>query len=366
MVIHFWINCKIDLHYIFRKVSPTTNKTVREGLSQSATAINIRKVHVNAYVKAMISFLETSSNIIYCIIVYNTIRTSYTSLIQIMTLYMIVLPYAFLMNTSHNKNRIVELGWKGVFKNMLGKSFHNKVSNTYTSDKKPNLKKVSCESSKSQDVDAGQKIFSISSSCINELSIKNADRCKTLSLGSEPCSSKRNQDTSSLQSGNVTTLDANNLPQEEDKEEKTILDMLVLKMIQKIKDEEIYLEYFKELVEYQYHKKDKSLSLKFQCEFELLPNYVPNSAMEDHYYKSKGKYSKKTLGKLNRKVQAEVSRNEDGLNEPQSRIVSEEVKNDRIIIRQNILTKISAVCKKDKTYNSLIEQLIDAEESFVQ
>ena len=46
---------------------------------------------------------------------------------------MILLPYAFLMNTSHNKNRIVEYGWINVFKNLITK-VTNSVSHNTSSD----------------------------------------------------------------------------------------------------------------------------------------------------------------------------------------------------------------------------------------
>ena len=39
-----------------------------------------------------------------------------------MLIYMILLPRAFLMNTSHNKRRIIERGWKNCLRNTLGLS----------------------------------------------------------------------------------------------------------------------------------------------------------------------------------------------------------------------------------------------------
>ena len=80
----------------------------------------MRKILINAEVKAMISFLETISNIFYVIMVWFTVRTSFGTLFQIMALYLVFLPYATLMNTSHNKDRIIKNGWKSVFKNLLG------------------------------------------------------------------------------------------------------------------------------------------------------------------------------------------------------------------------------------------------------
>ena len=105
-----------------------TQREVPDGVvSQDADAINQRKILVNAQVKAMISLLELSSNIGYVIIISFTIKTSFATLVHFMFLYMVLLPYAFLMNTSHNKNRIVEYGWRNVFSNLIMK-INNSVS----------------------------------------------------------------------------------------------------------------------------------------------------------------------------------------------------------------------------------------------
>ena len=69
----------------------------------------------------MVSLVEMISNAGYLLIIYFTVRTSYITLIQIMMLYMVVLPYAFLMNTDFNKNRIVQHGWVNILKNIIGK-----------------------------------------------------------------------------------------------------------------------------------------------------------------------------------------------------------------------------------------------------
>ena len=43
-------------------------------------------------------------------------------MISIMITYLILLPCAFLMNTSHNKRRVIEHGWKNVLRNTFGLS----------------------------------------------------------------------------------------------------------------------------------------------------------------------------------------------------------------------------------------------------
>ena len=246
----------------------------------------------------MISFLETFSNIVYCIILFKTVRVTYITLVLIVTLYMVVLPYAFLMNTSHNKNRIVEHGWKNVFKNMLGRSSQNKVVDGHTSKNSINVKKESCKSSNSQTCNVKQEIFTISSPSVDKARKKDGNSSKDISFKSEPCSSKGHQELNALQSSKVTTLDAIEPIQQIAKEEKTTLHMLVSKMIQHIHDEEGYLELFRKLVAYQYRNKDDDPNPEFELEFEMLPNHVPSTTVQDDHNKIKGKKSNKSHGKI--------------------------------------------------------------------
>ena len=96
---------------------------VAESIGQAATNLNMRKILVNAQIKAMVCLIEAATNVIYITIlsVYFSVHTSFGTYVVMVFLYMIILPYCFLMNTSHNKNRIVEHGWKNVFNNVLGK-----------------------------------------------------------------------------------------------------------------------------------------------------------------------------------------------------------------------------------------------------
>ena len=113
------------IHFI-RKISPA-NSRIAEAIGETAIANNHRKLLVNMQVTAMVSFLEASSNLIYIVILVIIVRTSYSTLLQLITCYMIILPYAFLMNTSHNKNRVIEYGWKNVFMNLIIKGNNSEV-----------------------------------------------------------------------------------------------------------------------------------------------------------------------------------------------------------------------------------------------
>ena len=82
----------------------------------------MRRVLVNAQVTAMISSIEFiffTAHVVGVSIVGGT-NSEIVVLVMVMymILFLIVSPYSFLMNTSHNKNRIIEHGWINVMKNM--------------------------------------------------------------------------------------------------------------------------------------------------------------------------------------------------------------------------------------------------------
>ena len=100
---------------------------------------------VNAQVTSIISFLELSTTVLYTVIIKLNKGTSFYSLIYAMAVYDVILPYAFLMNTSHNKSRVVSLGWNNVILNILGINNtlqkEDDVSNDDTSKHQKTLKK---------------------------------------------------------------------------------------------------------------------------------------------------------------------------------------------------------------------------------
>ena len=160
------------IHFrIFRRVDPSTNKTAEQSLSKTQNELNMKKVYVNSRVKAMISFLETLSNIVYVIVIYFTVRTSFATLFIHISLYMIILPYAFLMNTSHNKEQVIEHGWVCVFKNVVKKPGEKKCSKVF------GLVKIGDNKSSNRlHKKAAQDIFVTSSSSDNKFLSKNSTR----------------------------------------------------------------------------------------------------------------------------------------------------------------------------------------------
>ena len=82
----------------------------------------MKRIMVNAQVTFMISVLELIGYIFIISMVIIFKSTSLPLIINIEIMYLIVLPRAYLMNTSHNKRRIIEHGWKNILKNTFGLS----------------------------------------------------------------------------------------------------------------------------------------------------------------------------------------------------------------------------------------------------
>ena len=89
-------------------------------LAEEIQMRNIRKVAVNARIAAVLCLLEFLANFsvvfIWIIIVGSSSAGGLTNAI---TWYYVILPFTHLMNTSYNKDRVVDDGWKSVILNAV-------------------------------------------------------------------------------------------------------------------------------------------------------------------------------------------------------------------------------------------------------
>ena len=112
------------MYFIGRRINPSNNVPAAH-LSDNANEINMKKLQVNAQVTYFTSLLELIGNATIVVHVVYTKSATFSTLIHNMVFYCILSPHAFLMNTSHNKYRIVEYGWRNVICNLF-----RTVSNT--------------------------------------------------------------------------------------------------------------------------------------------------------------------------------------------------------------------------------------------
>lgn len=109
------------LFYIFSQVTPAPNNRAANSLSHDIQQRNIRSVKVNARVTMMTWMMECVANLFFMVIFFALSRKILFWTIN-MLFYYVIIPYAFLMNTSHNKDRIIDEGLEAVILNVLGKS----------------------------------------------------------------------------------------------------------------------------------------------------------------------------------------------------------------------------------------------------
>ena len=95
-------------------------------LAKSIQIRNQRKVKVNAQVTFVIYVLETVANLsIFIVWIFVHGYSSEVTVTMGVMWFHVMLPYIFLMNTSHNKNLLIDDGWWNTVKNALGISLSN-------------------------------------------------------------------------------------------------------------------------------------------------------------------------------------------------------------------------------------------------
>ena len=69
----------------------------------------------------MTTFIEFVGGVTFLVhlLFFNSPQNAFSTLLHSMINKFFIMPYAFLMNTSHNKERILEHGWKNVLRNMI-------------------------------------------------------------------------------------------------------------------------------------------------------------------------------------------------------------------------------------------------------
>ena len=94
-------------------MTPSPDNHAANSLSTANQTRNIRSVDVNSIVAMIIWAIECVANLNLILIYLFPIDGLSTLTITIVWFYVII-PFMFLMNTSYNKERVVENGWKAV------------------------------------------------------------------------------------------------------------------------------------------------------------------------------------------------------------------------------------------------------------
>jgi hypothetical protein len=275
---------------------------------------------------------------------------------------MILLPYAFLKNTSDNKIRIVEIGWKNVMKNLYGNSSTTVESINNGSTDKKRRKPFENKKTKRPDNADSTKVFTTSTS----QKVKLSD--DTVSLDQLMLHTPPNNDkfcSTSLIVGNCSysTLNAKDL---EDRDKKCTIEKLMLGMKYIAEDEYTYLAYFKQLVAFTEGCTSGKVLSKQELEDEFSSNLKHNGEFRCGKSKAKRKRSKhgeiKSIGDIGSNTKSKKQDPNRGITQKLN--LKGELK-DRILLRKEIIVQFYTVKNEMENYNSFIKRFIDLEESFI-
>ena len=300
-----------------------------------------------------------------------------------MVVYDVLLPYSFLMNTSHNKDRVVQLGWKNVFKNIIGKGNNSVESDPNFSNETKTKRKPLHKDKIPHKRETGENIFTISPSKIDRY-VKKVDNSWILEVpvDDEPSTSKGVESSSSdisplspvilimqkiHQGENKNSSDdlAKMETEDESEEQITIEKGLVSKMIIFIEDEEKYIQVFKDFVSLQDHCRAGKEISELSLEHEM--NYY-DPPIKNQSKNRNSKHNDQSLNHIKSNSSSEnVTPHPEGKRNlcPEQNLSLEEPQNYRRGKRQMLLDKLKSYTRHDSSYESLKEELINLEEGFM-
>ena len=290
---------------ILRQVNPTPDNRAANSLHRNTQLHNIKLVDVNARVTLVIWILETITNasILVTIVIFG--QTSLGNTTNAMIWYYILISYTFLMNTSYNKDRIIESGWKIVI--------FNTIAGTFRCISRPsNLENLQAAIEKLEGIEQKKEVIELRNiPIIPESSISN-NTSSTYCSSNHP-SQPSNQDVfiisspdydmfqSSSQCSSVKLKDLEKIKQnrrsvvESKKQDRRILskglssdselsvtdfsqrksfrimigEKILTEMRAKLDDEEAYLHYFRQLVDFE--ESIQKVDFYVEKRFEIQP-----------------------------------------------------------------------------------------------
>ena len=311
----------------------------------------------------MTTLIELIGGVTFVIHLYLKKGTSSCTLLHAVVIKCGVMPYAFLMNTSHNKNRIVEKGWKNVLINIVNHpalaSFAKDAKETTSS----NTKEKTHTPNEPDELQISKKkvIFEISSS---ENEVESIAIQK--SLEDLPCSSKEDWIKNSMDETNdeFPILDIKRLGKQKYIEFMSY--KLAKKLEKGLEDEKLYIEAFKNLLEFTENCKQDKLLSENELETSSAIAYTCNKEFSKR--KSKKKCNKHPSEvRLSSFYEDDNSKNinlESGSprDSKNTRIKEYEF---RLTKRKEIVVELLQSCKENEKFNRILDQIIDIEESFV-
>ena len=272
---------------------------------------------VNAQITALTTFLELFAMATYLIHIAYMKGPSFSTAAHAMGVYNLLLPYAFLMNTSHNKNRIIDNGWANVVGNIIGRS--NPLIECFNSISLGNVRNR--QSTNTQ---------------IAMMTILEDNKLVAAPFNKNEPSTSQGKKLKNQYESNDVVLNAKKLDIQDDK--YNVSQKLIAGMIKNIEDEVKYIRQFKQLVAYEDDfEKGKTLS-GYDLEIEYFSDYEQTNT----YQNEQDVY---VIDITELYLKGDI--------------------NERILMRTKILNLLNLANREDENYKHLLKELIDLEETFI-
>ena len=272
---------------------------------------------VNAQITALTTFLELFAMATYLIHIAYMKGPSFSTAAHAMGVYNLLLPYAFLMNTSHNKNRIIDNGWANVVGNIIGRS--NPLIECFNSISLGNVRNR--QSTNTQ---------------IAMMTILEDNKLVAAPFNKNEPSTSQGKKLKNQYESNDVILNAKKLDIQDDK--YNVSQKLIAGMIKNIEDEVKYIRQFKQLVAYEDDfEKGKTLS-GYDLEIEYFSDYEQTNT----YQNEQDVY---VIDITELYLKGDI--------------------NERILMRTKILNLLNLANREDENYKHLLKELIDLEETFI-
>ena len=342
-----------DVHDLNRSVNHNTND------------LKMKRLNVNAQVTAFSCILELVGNVTFVIHIIITGGPSFSSFVIGQIQYMIALPYAFLMNTSHNKNRIVEHGWMNVLRNVCGRFEWIETDSNANSEPDAKIKRSGCKKSTKID-DSEKDQVSVSTVLTKSQQMQN-ENSNFLTLHTpvyddtipEQIGNIRKKQTKS----NAIVISPNELRKANSNQ--LVVQNILYFMTENIKNEELYIKFFKKLLDFEDLHRDKRSFSQYEAQDKVIncDNAITKFNSGKGILK-KPKQKSFHLKQLNYDTKAVPQHDEAIPNISPSTNVSQNTEN-RSILRMKIVKQMSCLHHQDDLYKTLLENLIDLEEGFL-
>jgi len=342
---------------------------------------NVRKVKINANVTFFIWMLEWMANLTTVLASYFALKLNIFPEYALIWYY-VVLPYTYLMNTSHNKRRIIDDGMATVLRNALQPPvdyfrqiivrFHNRIHvNVVRPRGDEHVSKIVEVETSSKITDkhdqkkrSGVHIIS-NSECSSSFANDNMPNvpleCASTSKGityieegiKRNILSRRYSSESSLVNENGASLEEPRI---------SVRKKILSYMAENVSIEEVYLHFLVQLIDFEEKVNDKDASL---LQFEIVPHisHELKDVEKSTKTKRKGKHrpflaeDKSKFFNKSEAVASSKSIQKKNLNGSLSQ---------RMEMRREMLEDFSAHCNNVESYEKYLAKIIDFEERMIE